>query len=62
MDQIYLSERQVSKKYGIAVQTLRNWRSLNRYLPYRKIGSRKISYKDAEVYEFFENNKIEVQE
>jgi len=60
MDQIYLSERQVSEKYGIAVQTLRNWRSLNRHIPYRKIG-RKILYKDQEVMEFFENNKIEVE-
>jgi hypothetical protein len=59
MDQIYLSEQQVSKKYGIAVQTLRNWRSLNRHIPYRKIG-RKILYKDQEVMEFLRAIKINV--
>jgi len=61
MEKVFLSEREVSTRYGIAVQTLRNWRSQNRFLPYHKIG-KKVLYKDDEVYEAMMSRRIEVRD
>ena len=57
----FLTEKEVHEQFGIAVQTLRNWRSLHKHLNYYKIG-RRIFYCEEEVKEYFEKHKIVVDD
>jgi predicted DNA-binding transcriptional regulator AlpA len=54
---IYLREQDVSEITGIAVQTLRNNRSLGNGIPYFKIG-RSVRYLIEDVHAFMNNHKI----
>lgn len=58
---IYVSEKEVSERTNIALQTLRNWRSTGQGLPYYKVG-RKVLYRLDETIQFIENHRIEPRE
>lgn len=58
-DRNFLTEKEVCRKYGFAVQTLRNWRYLHKQLNYYKIG-RKVLYSEAEVQAFLDEHKVVV--
>jgi|WetSurMetagenome_2_1015567.scaffolds.fasta_scaffold34820_4 hypothetical protein len=53
----YLTDVQVAKITGIAVQTLRNDRCASRRIPYVKFG-RAIRYNIEDVISFMEGHKI----
>ena len=55
---VYVSEKEVSARTNIALQTLRNWRSTGQGLPYYKVG-RKVLYRLDETMQFIENHRIE---
>ncbi len=57
----YLNENEVSEVTGIAVQTLRNWRQLNRGFPYSKVG-RTVRYSLTDVETFMESRKVRTEE
>jgi hypothetical protein len=57
----FLNEMEIHQKYGVAVQTLRNWRCQRKYLNYYKI-NRKVLYKDEEVCAFFEKHKVVIDD
>ncbi len=57
----YIDEQQVAELTGIAVQTLRNWRSKRRFIRYCKVG-RAVRYDIRDVHEFMEGRKIKVTE
>jgi len=61
MDRLFLTEREVQKRYNIGLQTLRNDRCLGRGLPYYKFG-RKVLYRDDEVYQAINSRRINVDE
>lgn len=54
----YMTEQEVSKITGLAVQTLRNYRFQNRGFPYCKVG-RSVRYRLADVLSFMESHKIQ---
>lgn len=54
----YLNESQVAKMTGIALQTLRNHRFLNKGIRYIKIG-RSVRYELQDVIDFMEAHKVE---
>ena len=56
----YLSEREVSKVTGLAIQTLRNWRHRRRGFTYIKIG-RCVRYDPEDVEAFMQNKKIKLE-
>jgi predicted DNA-binding transcriptional regulator AlpA len=53
----YLNEREVSTLTGLALPTLRNYRSTNQGPPYVKVG-RAVRYSLSDVYEYMEARKI----
>jgi len=57
MDAQFLSEKQVSRLTGFALQTLRNWRSLGLGPPYVRI-HRSIRYPLADLLQFMEDHKV----
>ena len=58
MQQRYLSEREVSKITGFALQTLRNHRHVSLGIPYLVIGKRSIRYLPADVTAYMERTRI----
>ncbi len=56
-DQQYLTEKQVSKMIGRAVQSLRNDRFNRKNIPYIKLGS-SVRYDLDDVIEFMKKRKI----
>jgi len=52
-----ITEKEAATHLGLAVQTLRNWRSRRKGPPYLKI-SRAVRYKISDVEEFLEQHKI----
>ena len=54
----YVSEKEVAKMTGLAVQTLRNWRHKCRGFPYLKIG-RAIRYDPDDIVTFMQSKKIQ---
>ena len=57
----YLTEKEVSKLTGLALQTLRNARCQGKLFPYVKIG-RAVRYPSKEIHEVMENHRVEVVE
>ena len=57
----YVSEKEIAKITGLAVQTLRNWRHKRRGFPYSKIG-RAIRYDPDDVVLFMKARKIQTQD
>jgi hypothetical protein len=57
----YLTEREVSKITGFAVQTLRNDRYMGRGIPYIKRGH-SVRYSSTDVFEYMENGKIKTED
>jgi len=49
-----LDEREVAAILGAEVRTLRNWRSLRKGPPFRKIGERMVRYTRADVTAFID--------
>lgn len=58
MTQEFFSDKEISGKTGIAVKTLRNWRSMKIGPPYFKIESC-VRYKAADVEEYLNSKRIE---
>lgn len=58
----WISEREVAKITGRAVQTLRNDRSNRRGIPYTKIGKRFVRYNLADVIEFMSDHTIRFEQ
>jgi len=59
--QIKLTDREVSRRYGIGVQTLRNWRSCRQGPPYIKVtpGRRgKVLYDCGDLETWFKHRTI----
>ena len=56
----WIEEKPVSKITGRALQSLRNDRSLNRGIPYYKIG-KSVRYKESEVREWMERHRVETR-
>ncbi|MCB2141198.1 helix-turn-helix domain-containing protein [bacterium] len=54
-----IDESEVSEKFSIPKQTLRNWRCSRKHLEYYKIG-RKIYYNESEVVSFFEQRRVKM--
>lgn len=59
--QCYVSEREVSRITGLAIQTLRNWRFRGEGIPYSKIG-RSVRYLLSDVYSFMENHRVRIED
>ncbi|MGD0658836.1 MAG: helix-turn-helix domain-containing protein [Syntrophorhabdales bacterium] len=57
MEVQYLTEKEVARLTGIAVQTLRNWRCEGRGFPYVKIGG-SIRYLHNDIVAGMESHKI----
>ncbi len=57
---IYLSSKAAARRWGMAVQTLANWRSMRKGPPYIRIG-RNIVYREADLIAY-ENEKRIVPE
>jgi predicted DNA-binding transcriptional regulator AlpA len=57
----YLNEKQVSEMTGIALSTLRNYRSKRRGFAYVKSG-RSVRYLESDVIDYMESRKIRTQE
>ena len=53
--EIYLTEKDLAKKWGLSPKTLQSWRWRNVGPPYLKIGGR-IRYTSANIKNFEENN------
>ena len=57
----FITQIEVCQKFGIARQTLRNWRSLHKYFNFYKIG-RRVFYREEELKEYFKKHKIVVDD
>jgi hypothetical protein len=55
----YISEREVAKRTGIKVQTLRNWRHLRRGFKYVRLGERCIRYHWQDIVAYLDARKID---
>ncbi len=53
-----LTEKELATRLCLSVQTLRNHRFQGRGVPYMKIGSA-VRYKEADVYDWLEKQKIQ---
>jgi predicted site-specific integrase-resolvase len=53
-----LNDRQAAKFLGVALQTLRNWRSIPKGPAFVKIGKRVI-YTEADLLDYMDRHKIE---
>lgn len=51
-------EKEAAKKLGVAVQTLRNWRHIRRGPAYIKLG-RSVRYRNEDILDFIEKNRID---
>lgn len=58
MTQEYFSDKEIANKTGIAVKTLRNWRSLGIGPPFFKIESC-VRYKADDVEAYLNSKRIE---
>lgn len=58
MDREFFSDQEIAKKTGIAVKTLRNWRSMKIGPPYFKIESC-VRYKSDDVEAYLKSKRIE---
>lgn len=60
MENIYLTEKQVAKKYQLSIKTLHNWRkteTLVEGIQYFYVG-KQIRYKSNELQEYFETSTL----
>lgn len=53
----YLTEKEVSKITGMALQTLRNWRFCSVGIPYTKL-HRAVRYSFSDVIKYMEDRKV----
>ena len=56
--QAYLDEKQVSQRYSIHIQTLRNWRCIGRGPAYVKL-NRLVRYPLADLEQYFQARRID---
>jgi predicted site-specific integrase-resolvase len=54
----YLTDRDVSRMTGIAVQTLRNWRHERKGFPYSKVG-RTVRYDPDDVEDYMKKRRVD---
>lgn len=52
------NDKQAARRLGIAVQTLRNWRSMRKGPAYIRLG-RRIIYRDQDLDAFEDANRID---
>jgi len=53
-----LNEKEVARRLGLSVQTLRNWRHLRKGPAYVRVGSRAIRYKIEDLNHFIEKGRF----
>jgi hypothetical protein len=58
-DNVLLNEKQVAVMLGLRLQTLRNWRYLNKHLNYYKIG-RLVKYCPKEIERYMKEQQVMV--
>ncbi len=61
MDKDLLTAEQVAKLTGMAIETLAQWRSQKRAIPYLKIG-RAVRYDPADVQKYLEGCRVSVSD
>jgi predicted DNA-binding transcriptional regulator AlpA len=57
-----LTVKRVSEITGISINTLNQWRSKKRNIPYIKIGGRFVRYSSNEVIKYLERCRVSVSE
>ena len=57
----YMGEKEVAALIGFAVQSLRNWRFLDRGPRYVKMG-RSVRYRFKDVLDWMESHRVETRE
>ena len=53
-----LQEREAARVMGLSVQTLRNWRHLQKGPPYVRLGKKAIRYSLEALHDYMEENTI----
>ena len=61
MDKDLMTAEQVAKLTGMAIETLAQWRSQKRGIPYLKIG-RAVRYDPADVQKYLEGCRVSVSD
>ena len=61
MDKDLLTAERVAKKTGMAIETLAQWRSQKRGIPYLKIG-RLVRYDPGDVQKYLEGCRVSVSD
>lgn len=60
-DDRFLSSRELAKRWGISIDTLRNWRYLDKGPEYTKVGH-SVRYRMSDVVEYENNGQAEGDE
>ncbi len=55
---IWIDEKELSRRTGLKVQTLRNWRHLGKGPAYSKLG-RSVRYNVADAEAYFQNRRVD---
>lgn len=55
---IYMNEKQVAERFGIAIQTLRNWRSVGKGPAYVKL-ERLVRYSVDGTEKYFQSHMVD---
>jgi predicted site-specific integrase-resolvase len=57
----YMNEKQAAERYSIAIQTLRNWRSVGKGPPYVKLksGMRLVRYPIDTTEKYFQSHMVD---
>ena len=55
---LWTNEKVISEKYGVSIQTLRNWRHLCKGPPYAKI-QRSVRYNISDVEAYFQERRVD---
>ena len=55
---VYINERQAAERYNVAIQTLRNWRSVRKGPPYIKL-ERLVRYAVEETDRYFQSHRVD---
>lgn len=54
----YMNEKQAAERYNVAIQTLRNWRSVRKGPPYIKL-ERLVRYSVDETDQYFRSHMVD---
>jgi hypothetical protein len=57
--QDWINEKMVSSRYGLSIQTLRNWRHLSKGPAYSKVGGRAVRYNLLDVENYFQQRRVD---